>query len=231
MLVYRFKTTFEDDDNFLREIELRADQTFEDFHQAILGNLGLDPGMLASFFICDQQFRKQTEIKLAENDLHTDEQGIQESDDQDIQESDDQEASELKEAHHGKAGDEGHARQEQALFMDVCVLKDFIDDPHQRMLFVYDYVNQWTFYIELLKIVPGNNETVYPHFHRVRGPKPRELKATPRQISGVEPGTDYGYEEEGIAGPEDLSGLDQIEGSDDDIDNNSGLTDEFRDDQ
>ena len=223
MLVYRFKTTFEDDDNFLREIELRADQTFEDFHQAILGNLGLDPGMLASFFICDQQFRKQTEIKLAENDLHTDEQGIQESDDQ--------EASELKEAHHGKAGDEGHARQEQALFMDVCVLKDFIDDPHQRMLFVYDYLNKWTFYIELLKILPGNDETVYPHFHKARGPVPRELKATPKQMPGVEPGTDYGYEEEGLAGSEDLSDLNQIEGDDDDSDNNSDVTDEFRDDQ
>ncbi len=58
MLIYKFKTSFEDQDDFLREIELRADHTFEDFHQAILGNLGLDPGMLASFFICDHRFRK-----------------------------------------------------------------------------------------------------------------------------------------------------------------------------
>ncbi|MFO7873563.1 MAG: hypothetical protein R6U62_03695 [Bacteroidales bacterium] len=223
MIVYRFKTTFEDDDNFLREIELRADQTFEDFHQALLGNLGLDPGMLASFFICDQQFRKQTEIKLAENDHQTDEP--------ENQVSEDKEVSEPEEAQHEKAGDEGHALQKRAYFMDACVLKDFIDDPHQRMLFVYDYVNQWTFYIELLKILPGNNETVYPHFHRVRGPKPRELKATPRQIPGAETGTDFGYEDEGLAGPENLSGLDQIEGGDDDIDNNSDITDEFRDDQ
>ncbi len=188
MLIYKFKTSFEDHDNFLREVELRADQTFEDFHQAILGNLGLDPGMLASFFICDHRFRKKEEIQLM--DLN---QGGAASD----EEAADPEAGENK-----------------ALLMHECVLKDFIDDPHQRMTYVYDNLNQWTFYIELLKIKPGRQGQTYPHFSKSLGPVPRELQATPKQIPGVETPMDFSFGE-GEVPPEDLSDFDQIEGGED----------------
>lgn len=188
MLIYKFKTSFEDQDDFLREIELRADHTFEDFHQAILGNLGLDPGMLASFFICDHRFRKQKEIQLIDMDPSV------------------PPGEEQEEASPGN--------DREVLLMHECVLKDHIDDPHQRLLFVYDYLNRWTFYIELLKIRPAAEGQSYPRFSRSVGSVPRELVATPKQIPGVETPMDFSYGD-GDAPPEDLSDIDQIEGVDD----------------
>ncbi len=188
MLVYKFKISFEDHDDFLREIELRADQSFEDFHQAILGNLGLDPGMLASFFICDYRYRKKQEIQL--NRINSDQSEEEDS------------------------PQEGNAPVNKVLLMHDSLLKDHIDDPHQRLTFVYDNLNQWTFYIELMKIMPGKADRVYPQFSRTVGPVPRELQATPKQIPGVETPMDFSYGA-GLAPPEDLSDFDQIEGGED----------------
>lgn len=139
MLIYKFKIRFEEQEDFLREIELRADQTFEDFHQAILGNLGLDPGMLASFFICDHRYRKLKEIQLVETgpDDHPGEEAAEEATDNDKPE--DQDKSDGTDDIESEGG---------SLLMHESLLKDHIDDPHQRMLFMYDNLNQWTFYID-----------------------------------------------------------------------------------
>lgn len=206
MLIYKFKTRFEDQDDFLREIELRADQTFEDFHQAILGNLGLDPGMLASFFICDHRFRKKKEIQLIDMDP------ITPPGEDDLVE-------------------EPPESTNKSLMMHECILKDYIDDPHQRLLFVYDNLNQWTFYIELIKIAPAKADQIYPHFSKVVGPVPRELAATPKQIPGVETPMDFAFDD-GEPSIEDLSDFDQIEGEDDFFDENGpSEPDEFDDER
>ncbi len=177
MLIYKFKIKFEDHTDFLREIALRADQTFEDFHQALLGNLGLDPGMLASFYLCDHRFRKLKEIRLTDTNTVP-----------------------------------GENRTPP--LMQDALLKDYIDDPHQRLLFVYDSLNQWTFYIEMVKIQKADINTVYPAFTRREGGVPRELTATPKQLPGVEPEKDFRFSEVEEA-PGDLSGFDQVEGEDD----------------
>ncbi len=179
MLIYRFKVTFEDHDEFIREIELRADQTFEDFHHAIMGNLALDPGMLASFFLCDHRFRKKQEIPLATTEF-------------------------------GEPGQEG----ESLPLMHEASLMDYIDDPHQRLMYVYDKLNQWTFYVELVKIAPAIPGLVYPRFTRSVGPVPRELTLTPKQLPGVENQMDFDYDEMSSSPPlsgEDLDGLDQLD--------------------
>ncbi len=186
MLIYRFKIRFEDHEEFLREIELLADQTFEDFHQTILGNLGLDPGMLASFFVCDHRYRKQKEVQLV--DMHPQDPPGEE--------------------------DETQSDDNDAPLMHESLLKDYIDDPHQRLLFVYDNINQWTFYIELGRILPADNDQTYPRIRKSVGAVPRELVATPKQIPGVETPMDFSYGD-GNAPPEDLSDFDQIKGGED----------------
>jgi len=194
MLIYKFKISFEDQTDFLREIALRADQTFEDFHQALLGNLGLDPGMLASFYLCDYRFRKLKEIRLAETNSVT---------------------------------EEGHT----APLMQDAVMKDYIYDPHQRLLFVYDSLNQWTFYIEMVKIQQADKNTVYPAFTRREGGVPRELTATPKQLPGVEPEKDFRFAEDQET-PEDLSGFDQVEGPDEFFEEDRGdQPDDFEQDK
>lgn len=74
MAVYRFKVTFEDDEDIYREIEIKSAQSFEDFHNSILQSVGLDGNHNASFFISDDYWRKGEEVVL-HNVSHTDKFG------------------------------------------------------------------------------------------------------------------------------------------------------------
>lgn len=74
MAVYRFKVTFEDDEDIYREIEIKSSQHFEDFHASILNSVGFDGVHNASFFISDDYWRKGEEIVLnngAQNNKNT----------------------------------------------------------------------------------------------------------------------------------------------------------------
>lgn len=205
MLIYKFKISFEDYDDFSREIELRADQTFEDFHQAILGNLGLDPGMMASFFICDHRFRKKKEIQLIETPPDN--------------------------ARNKSEQTEGPENISKAILIREYELKDIIDDPHQRLIFLYDYKNRWTFYIELIKILPENKSHSYPFFSKSIGAVPAELVPVSPNI--VEPLTDDDLEftEEEDALPDDLSDFDQVDEESFYTDQGSEPSDEYLDDR
>nr|MDQ3045993.1 plasmid pRiA4b ORF-3 family protein [Bacteroidota bacterium] len=64
MAVYRFKVTFEDNEEVFREIEIKSAQNFEDFHNVIVQSIGFDNLHNASFFISDDYWRKGDEITL-----------------------------------------------------------------------------------------------------------------------------------------------------------------------
>jgi hypothetical protein len=64
MAVYRFKVTFEDNEDVYREIEIKSAQNFEDFHNTIVQSIGFDNQHDASFFISDDYWRKGEEIRL-----------------------------------------------------------------------------------------------------------------------------------------------------------------------
>lgn len=64
MAVYRFKVTFDDNEDVYREIEIKSTQTFEDFHNIIVQSIGFDNMHDASFFISDDYWRKGEEIPL-----------------------------------------------------------------------------------------------------------------------------------------------------------------------
>src|SRR5947207_851976 len=62
MSVYRFKVSFEDNEDVYRDIEIKSTQTFEDLHFIILQSVGFDTIHNASFFISDDYWRKGDEI-------------------------------------------------------------------------------------------------------------------------------------------------------------------------
>lgn len=74
----------------------------------------------------------------------------------------------------------------KVLVMQHCRLNDYIDDPHQKLLLAYDYLNYWTFYIELLKITRSNPDHRYPRLHKSGGEVPRELIYKPDSFIPVE---------------------------------------------
>ena len=65
-MVLKFRLISNEQDDFIRDIEILDDQTFFHLHEAIQDNLHFDKSQIASFFICNQKWEKEQEITLFE---------------------------------------------------------------------------------------------------------------------------------------------------------------------
>lgn len=63
-MVYKFRIISDEVDDFLREIKIDAEASFFDLHEAILNCTGYKDDQMTSFFICDDDWEKETEITL-----------------------------------------------------------------------------------------------------------------------------------------------------------------------
>jgi hypothetical protein len=72
MAVYRFRVAFEDYDDVVREIDIRSNQTFEDFHRAIHQAIGYKCEYPSSFYVSNDQWIKGEEITFMPNQRRTD---------------------------------------------------------------------------------------------------------------------------------------------------------------
>lgn len=139
MQAYRFRLLFEDQEDFLRDIEIKPNQTFREFHDIIRECVGLEGNELASFFVCDRKWLKSQEITLI--DMMEGEDSAQPAAD------DDETASEEK---------------MPIKVMEQVRLKDVIEDPHQRFIYEYDFLHTKTFYLELTRIIDTVPGKEYP---------------------------------------------------------------------
>jgi len=138
MQVYRFRLLFEEQEDFLRDIEIKPGQTFKDFHDIILQSVDIESNELASFFICDPGWSKQREITLIDMGLKVPDTDF---------DDDDRKPVEVP---------------IPVMIMEDVKIREVIDDPHQRILFEYNFLNPTTFFIELTKIVEGDPKKQYP---------------------------------------------------------------------
>jgi len=138
MFVYKFRVLLEDQDDFLRDIEIGSKQTFGDFHKVLIASVSLEGKELSSFFVCDSKWKKHKEITLI-----------------DMGESVLEPPATFDE-------DEIPEPAMPVFVMDSVRIKDMIDDPHQRLIYEYDFLNPRTFYIELLKINEARPDIEYP---------------------------------------------------------------------
>lgn len=53
--------------------------------------------------------------------------------------------------------DMGSDSSEDAYIMEECVLSDFIEDEGQRLIFVFDYMTDRAFFMEMKKMEPGKH--------------------------------------------------------------------------
>jgi hypothetical protein len=58
--------------------------------------------------------------------------------------------------------------------MSQAKLRDYINDPHQRFIYITDYLANWTMYIELLSIEESSKDLIYPRLFRSEGKAPRQ---------------------------------------------------------
>jgi hypothetical protein len=140
MQAYRFRLLFEDQEDFLRDIEIKPSQTFSEFHDIIKQCVGLEGNELASFFVCDRKWQKSQEITLI------DMIGGEETPGKDADENDES-AIEMK---------------LPIKVMEQVRLKEAIEDPHQRFVYEYDFLNPKTFYLELTRILDTDPTKEYP---------------------------------------------------------------------
>lgn len=71
-MVFRFLILSDEVDDFKREIQINSDATFLDLHNVILDSVNYTKDQMTSFFICDDDWSKQTEITLVEMDTSSD---------------------------------------------------------------------------------------------------------------------------------------------------------------
>jgi hypothetical protein len=67
-MIYRFLILSDEATDFVREIEIDPEATFLDLHQAIIESTGYASDQMCSFFICDEDWERKTEITLIDMD-------------------------------------------------------------------------------------------------------------------------------------------------------------------
>ncbi len=137
MALYRFRITFEDYDDVIREIDVKSNQTFEDLHRAIHQSTGYNSEYPSSFYISNDQWMKGEEITYLPNQ---------------------------------KRIDRGVA------LMEKVKLLSYIDDPHQKFYYTFNFDRPFDFHVELMKIIlddaPG---VVYPAVIKSVGEAPKQF--------------------------------------------------------
>jgi hypothetical protein len=138
MHIYKFRMLYGENEDFVRDFELKATQNFEDFHRLIAESVDLNPEELSSFHICDQRWNKITEITLI-----------------DMLEGEDAEP-------------ENSIVQETFVMRDALI-RDFMHEPRQRLLYEHDFLNMKTFFIELLSVYQIKEDGIFPRCTFRRG--------------------------------------------------------------
>jgi hypothetical protein len=90
-------------------------------------------------------------------------------------------------------------------------LCDFIIDPHQKIYYVYDPRAEWSFYIELIKILPDASGVSYPRMVKSAGEAPKQYGAS--ALGKVS--NDFDFLNESVIGSEsDEEGDEELHASD-----------------
>jgi hypothetical protein len=136
MIIYRFRITSEDQEDFLREIDIQPVQTFLDFHEIIQSSTDLEQCERAFFYTTDRKYKKHQEISLKPHKKR-------------LRKYDD----EL---------DEIIEEEFELHLMKDSRLKTFIEDPHQKMIYEYYSKDLYVFHIELFKLLKEEDNSVLP---------------------------------------------------------------------
>jgi Plasmid pRiA4b ORF-3-like protein len=150
MLIYRFRLTSEEQEDFIREIEIQPTQTFLDFHEIILSCTELESCQNAFFYTTDKKCKKHQEISFKQQ-----KKKIRKYDDEL-----DEIITEVKVLH----------------LMKNSRLNAFIDDPHQKMIYEYQGKDFHSFNLELFKIIKSEESILLPRYVKSIGTLPKRVE-------------------------------------------------------
>ncbi|MDR1200676.1 MAG: plasmid pRiA4b ORF-3 family protein [Tannerellaceae bacterium] len=113
-MIFRFLILSDEVDDFVREIKIDSEATFMDLHNTIIESIGYTKDQMTSFFICDDDWNKKTEITLV---------------------------------------DMGTSSEEDSYIMEDTRLEELLEDENQKLLYVFDYLTERAFFIELKEMI------------------------------------------------------------------------------
>ncbi|GBU07361.1 hypothetical protein AwDysgo_06920 [Bacteroidales bacterium] len=119
-MLYRFLLLSDEVDSFKREIKISSEASFLEFQDAILDSVNYTKDQMTSFFICNDDWSKGTEISLIEMDT---------------------------------------SYEVDNYVMEDTTLSQLVDEEGQKLLFVFEYISERAFFMELREIVIGNKQT------------------------------------------------------------------------
>jgi hypothetical protein len=180
-MIYRFLILSDEADDFVREIDISTDASFLDLHNTIIKSVGYKDDQMASFFICDDDWNRKTEITLV--DMNT-------------------------------------SSEEDMYIMEETRLEELLEDEGQKLLYVFDYMTERAFFIELREIITGKT-LEQPVCLRSEGvPPPQivnfeeletQMNATNSLGENFYGDSEYDINELDIDGFDGLDGLDDID--------------------
>lgn len=117
-MIYTFRMVSDEADDFRRELQIDADDTFLSLRNVICSCVGYDRDQMSSFMLCDKDWQPEREITLE---------------------------------------DMGSDSDEDVYLMEDSVLSDFLEDEGDRLKFVFDYMTDRCFFLELKRTEPGKS--------------------------------------------------------------------------
>ncbi|SEB12882.1 IS1096 element passenger TnpR family protein [Pedobacter hartonius] len=205
MAVYRFRISFEDFDEVVREIDIKSTQTFEDLHKAVHRSTGYSIEKSSSFYVSSDHWIKGDEIAYLPNQRKID-RGV--------------------------------------ALMEKAKLSSFIEDPHQKFYYIYNFDRPFDFHVELIKIILQTDPNIeYPVLFKSIGEAPKIFDSSnPEAAAAVAATTaaviapnDFDFLNEMDFVPEDSEEIEAMDGrgittSDKDKDEDAGEEEEDNDD-
>ncbi len=177
MAIYRFKISFEDYDDVVREIDIKTTQTFEDLHRAIHRSTGYNADKSSSFYVSTDNWIKGDEIAILPNQRKID-NGV--------------------------------------TLMEKAKLSSFIEDPHQKFYYIYNFERPFDFHVELVKIILENDPNIeYPFLVRSIGEAPKIIEknnASGFAVASSSSSSDFDFLNEMDFVPEDTEELEAMGG-------------------
>ena len=188
MALYRFRVTFEDYDEVIREIDVKSNQTFEDLHRAIHQSTGYNPEYSSSFYISNDQWTKGEEITYLPNQKRID---------------------------------------RRVPLMDRVKLLSFIDDPHQKFYYTFNFDRPFDFHVELMKIIleetPG---VVYPAVIKSVGEAPKQFGNVLTAPVAPPEGDDFDFLHEMGISEEDTEDFSEVTETGEEVEDEEKVADE-----
>lgn len=169
-MIYRFRVILNAKEDIFRDLELRHDQTLEDFHNSITQAFGFGGQEMASFYLSNDQWEQEEEFPLFDMSEGLDEKRV----------------------------------------MSETALHEILDEQQTKMIYIYDFLNYWTFMVELAEIAEESKGVDYPNLIFAHGNLPEEPPET--EFESVDStGNGAGFDQDADDGYDDMDRLDDYD--------------------